>query len=177
MKIIFKYLKPFAGLVALAVGLLGVQAFAELKQPDYMSDIVNVGLQAGGIAENVPLHLTDEGMDFLCSISAGIIDKYAYILDIYYTDDAMEITEKEVARRLDLYGIRESVIESNNGGRGFARNVTDKLKAMGNKKCAVKWFHQSKNKKARILVNSASAWSRSLCPRTGKRNTISSRLI
>lgn len=67
----------------------------------------------------------------------------------------METTEKEVARRLTTVGTRECLIESNNGGRGFARNVEKELKALGNKKCGITWFHQSKNKKSRILVNAS----------------------
>ena len=106
----------------------------------------------------------DEGADYLCAIIAGVIDKEAYILDIYYTDESMEITEPETARRLDLLNVREGVIESNNGGRGFARNIITKLKARGNRKCAIKWFHQSKNKNARILVNSASVMEQVYMP-------------
>jgi predicted phage terminase large subunit-like protein len=45
-------------------------------------------------------------------------------------------------------------IESNNGGRGFARNVERIIwEDHKSRKVAVKWFHQSKNKKARILTH------------------------
>lgn len=97
----------------------------------------------------------DQGNDNLCSISFGEFGSQAYILDIYYTKDPMEKTEPETARRLNLYGVRGAAIESNNGGRGFARNVQRILKEKyKNTKCKIKWFHQSKNKMARILVNS-----------------------
>ena len=47
-------------------------------------------------------------------------------------------------------------IESNNGGRGFARNVERIYRELfKNNRCRISWFHQSKNKKARILSNSA----------------------
>ena len=49
-----------------------------------------------------------------------------------------------------------AIIESNNGGRGFARNGARICKEQGNKHTNVKWFTQSKNKEARILSNSAS---------------------
>lgn len=106
----------------------------------------------------------DTGTDYLCAIMAGVIDKYAYVKDIYYTDEPMEITEKETARRLDLYGVRDAVIESNNGGRGFARNVETELKKLKNKKCHVTWFHQSKNKQTRILVNSSNVVEQVIMP-------------
>lgn len=106
----------------------------------------------------------DTGPDWLCSISAGLIDKYAYVLDIYFTDAAMETTEDETARRLDLHGVREAAIESNNGGRGFARNVEKKLKERKNRKCQVTWFHQSKNKRTRILVNASNVLEQVIFP-------------
>ena len=103
----------------------------------------------------------DEGSDFLCSIcygmhsSDGVNDEY-YILDILYTKAAMEVTEPETAKMLTRNNVGCALIESNNGGRGFARNVKRECKDMGNKHTNVKWFHQSKNKVARILSNSTS---------------------
>lgn len=106
----------------------------------------------------------DTGADKLCSISAGVIDKYAYVLDVYYTDAAMEVTEPETARRLHIHDVREVAVESNNGGRGFARNIEKQLKQLKNKKCQVTWFHQSKNKKTRILVNSSNVLDQVIMP-------------
>jgi predicted phage terminase large subunit-like protein len=98
----------------------------------------------------------DEGSDYLCSITYGMYNNEYYILDIYYTKDAMEKTEPETAQRLTKYNVGCAVIESNNGGRGFARNVGRECKELGNRHTTIKWFHQSKNKVARILSNSTS---------------------
>ena len=107
----------------------------------------------------------DTGSDNLCSISFGISGDFAYILDIYYTKESMEITEKETAKRLKKVGVRQAAIESNNGGRGFARNVKRILKEnFDYTKCSINWFHQSKNKKARILSNSSVVMERVLYP-------------
>lgn len=101
----------------------------------------------------------DEGSDNLCSICYGMFtaddktDSY-YVLDVYYTKDAMETTEPETAKMLTKHNVGCAVIESNNGGRGFARNVEKECRALGNKHTVIKWFHQSKNKIARILTNS-----------------------
>lgn len=96
----------------------------------------------------------DEGADYLCSIIFGVYMKEAYVLDVYYTNAGMEITEKETAKRHDEYLVNKARIESNNGGSGFARNIKriseEELK---NKRTVFTWFHQSKNKKARILSN------------------------
>ncbi|MCQ4363152.1 phage terminase large subunit [Mycobacterium gordonae] len=106
----------------------------------------------------------DMGADKLCVISGGIIDRYGYVTDVYYTDAPMEVTEPETARRLDLHGVREAAIESNNGGRGFARNVETKLRSIKNRKCQITWFHQSKNKRTRILVNASNVLDQVIFP-------------
>jgi predicted phage terminase large subunit-like protein len=98
----------------------------------------------------------DEGSDFLCSICYGMYGDAYYILDVLYTKDSMEITEPATARMLTAHNIGCAIIESNNGGRGFARNVEKECNALGNRHTNIKWFHQSKNKIARILSNSAS---------------------
>ena len=106
----------------------------------------------------------DEGADSLCSISGGQIGRYGYVTDIYYTDEPMEVTEPETARRLQAAGVRECLIESNNGGRGFARNVIRNLKELHCHKCSVTWFHQSKNKRTRILTNASNVMEQVIMP-------------
>lgn len=106
----------------------------------------------------------DEGTDSLCSICFDDVDGYGYIRDVYFTDDAMEVTEEETARRLKTNGVREAAIESNNGGRGFARNVERILKKWSWKKTSILWFHQSKNKKARILSHATNVCEKMIFP-------------
>lgn len=106
----------------------------------------------------------DEGDDYLCSICFGVIDNYAYLLDVYYTDEGMEKTEPETARRMKVQGVKEALIESNNGGRGFARNVIRILKEWRWTKTIVTWFHQSSNKKARILSNATNVCEQVIMP-------------
>lgn len=96
----------------------------------------------------------DEGSDYLCTIIFGVYNQEAYILDVYYTKAPMEETEPETAKRLYEYKVNLAYIESNNGGRGFARQVERLLKESHNSNYTkVLWFHQSQNKKARILSN------------------------
>lgn len=74
---------------------------------------------------------------------------------MYYTDEPMEITEGETARRLYENNVNLAKIESNNGGRSFARRMREILaEKYGSNFTTVKWFHQSNNKEARILSNS-----------------------
>ncbi|WP_339060305.1 ABC transporter ATP-binding protein [Tepidibacillus marianensis] len=60
-----KYLKPFTGLIIAAIALLFVQAMADLSLPDYMSNIVNKGIQQGGIEDAVPEAIRQSKMDKL----------------------------------------------------------------------------------------------------------------
>ena len=97
----------------------------------------------------------DEGSDWLCSIVYGVYNKEAYALDIIYTKEPMEVTEWLVAEQLYQHQVSLAKIESNNGGKGFARAVKRILKEKyGSNRTKVKWFHQSQNKIARILSNS-----------------------
>ena len=97
----------------------------------------------------------DTGDDFLCNIIYVDCKDSAYILDVIYTKEAMEITEPMVAEAYKKFNVNIADIESNNGGRAFARNVERITRDKGNYKTVIKWFHQSGNKIARILSNSA----------------------
>lgn len=62
---LFKYLKPYVLLILVAIGLLFAQAMADLALPNYMSDIVNVGIQQGGVENAVPMAIRSSEMDKL----------------------------------------------------------------------------------------------------------------
>lgn len=96
----------------------------------------------------------DEGSDYLCSFIFGVYNREAYIIDTTYTQTGMEVTEKIVARKLSENNVGMARIESNNGGSGFARSIIRILQQeLKDYRPQVKWFHQSKNKNARILSN------------------------
>lgn len=99
----------------------------------------------------------DTGEDYLCSINYGVtFANEAYILNVLYTKEPMEITEPAAAEMLYTDEVDVSKIESNNGGRSFARNVERiLLEKFDYNHTTIKWFHQSKNKQARIYSNSA----------------------
>ncbi len=62
---LIKYLRPYVPLLLLAIALLFVQANADLALPDYLSKIVNVGIQQGGVESAVPLAIRRSSMDRL----------------------------------------------------------------------------------------------------------------
>jgi predicted phage terminase large subunit-like protein len=93
----------------------------------------------------------DMGDDYLCSICYAVdTDGVIYIVDVVYSREPMEVTEREVAEMLCRNRTRIAFIESNNGGRGFARNIQRLAPEV-----SVGWFHQSANKESRILSNAS----------------------
>ncbi len=98
----------------------------------------------------------DTGDDYLCSLCyVAEADGTLYITDAVYTREAMEVTELSVSEMLRRNHTRRADIESNNGGRGFARAVQRLAPEV-----SVNWFHQSGNKEARILSHSATVLHR-----------------
>lgn len=97
----------------------------------------------------------DTGDDYLCSIDYVEYNQEAYVINVIYTKDGMEITEPAVAKMLFDDKVNEADIESNNGGRGFARNVESiLLQKFNSNRCIINPFYQDKNKQSRILSNS-----------------------
>ncbi|TKI66632.1 terminase [Lysinibacillus mangiferihumi] len=98
----------------------------------------------------------DTGDDYLCSIVYGVtFDNEAYVLDVLYTKAPMEETEPATAKMLYENKVNHAYIESNGGGRGFARSVEKELMEKHNSNYTyIEPFHQSNNKIARILSNS-----------------------
>lgn len=97
----------------------------------------------------------DTGDDYLCSITYVETEVGNYILDVLYTQKPMEYTEPKTAEIITKHNVDTTIVESNNGGRGFARNVETQCRLMGNDKTRIKWFHQKDNKHVRIFSRSA----------------------
>ena len=66
-----KYLKPYLLLILIAVALLFVQANADLALPDYMSNIVNYGIQQGGVVDAVPTAIRQSEMNRLLAFMSA----------------------------------------------------------------------------------------------------------
>ena len=104
----------------------------------------------------------DTGADKLCSIvykmPLDASDDLIYVTDILYTDEPMEKTEPLTIDLFNKNKVNQSKIESNNGGRGFARVVEKGVKTH------IDWFHQGNNKEARIFSNSATVLNHIVFP-------------
>lgn len=106
----------------------------------------------------------DEGQDYLAGGVYGLYGGMAYLLDVIYTQAPMEQTEPDTARMLTGANCNLARVESNNGGRGFARNIERLMRESGNRKTRVDWFHQSENKQARILSQATNVCNCILVP-------------
>ena len=76
-----KHLRPFVPLILLAIILLFIQANCDLALPDYMSRIVNVGIQQGGVENAVPIAIRQSEMNRLLIFMSE--DEKAQVLDPY----------------------------------------------------------------------------------------------
>lgn len=97
----------------------------------------------------------DKGTDWLCSVNYKEIGEMAYVTGVVMSDEAMETTEPLVANLIVEGKVTESDIESNNGGRGFGRNVQRAVKEKGYNGLVINEINQTANKEARILTSSA----------------------
>lgn len=121
-------------------GLLYGDSFAEYEA--LPSDIVRWGNYTD---------TADTGDDYLCSVCYAVdTDGTIYLYDAVYSREPMEVTEQLVGDMLRRTPTRFAAVESNNGGRGFARTLQRLAPNV-----RLEWFHQSDNKEARILSNSA----------------------
>ncbi|MHB1452378.1 MAG: ABC transporter ATP-binding protein [Saccharofermentanales bacterium] len=84
MKKLARYLKPFTVGLLVAITLLFVQAMADLNLPNYMSDIVNVGIQQNGIEHAAPEAISIGGMKLMTTFMTAdekmlFVDNYAQV--------------------------------------------------------------------------------------------------
>lgn len=98
----------------------------------------------------------DKGTDYLCSVNYIVADGRVYVTDVVMTDESMEITEPLVADMLYTDKVNIATIESNNGGRGFSRNIERLIQEKYHSNSVIiRTKTQTTNKEARILASSA----------------------
>lgn len=107
-----KYLKPFTGLILIAIVFLFGQAMADLSLPDYMSKIVNVGIQNGGIENAVPEAVRASQMERILMFvgeedRSEVVDKYK-LIDKSSTDYPMYVKKYPVLDKEPIYVLKEN---------------------------------------------------------------------
>lgn len=156
-------------LIVKTMGREIVEANYNQRPIDLVGRLYNIGFQTykslpaddkgQSVVEEVCAYIdtADQGSDYLCCIIYALYRQQAYVLDVYFTKEGMEITEPEVAKRLYQYEVNKAYIESNSGGRGFGRSVERILREKHHwYRTYIDLFTQTRNKKARIL--SSATW-------------------
>ncbi|MBB6214235.1 ATP-binding cassette subfamily B protein [Anaerosolibacter carboniphilus] len=98
---IIKYLKPFTISIVLVLGLLFIQAISDLSLPDYTSNIVNVGIQQGGIENAVPKIIRKSELDKLNFFINE--DDQKQVEENYVLLDKASLSQSELERYLEDY--------------------------------------------------------------------------
>lgn len=90
---LIKYLKPFAVTIIAIVALLCVQALSDLSLPDYMSNIVNIGIQQGGIENAVPKVIRQSELDKMKALMSEA--EKAKVSESYLLLDKVSLSEND----------------------------------------------------------------------------------
>ena len=111
MKLLKTYLKPFAALVLACILLLFGQAMCDLTLPNLMSDIVNTGIQLGGVDEAAPAVLNQQAVDlftlFMNDAEAGTF-KNAYTPVEHGSDEETKLAKTyENIKDIDAVALSE----------------------------------------------------------------------
>jgi ATP-binding cassette subfamily B protein len=111
MRHLFKYLKPYLGLLLIAIALLFAQAMADLALPNYMSEIVNVGIQQGGIESAVPEAIRQSEMDkatlFMSAEEKDMVLQNYRLVDSSSTDFASLVKKYPVLSEEAVYVLND----------------------------------------------------------------------
>lgn len=92
----------------------------------------------------------DTGGDYLCSICYQEHSDALYVTDVLYTKKPVEYTEQAMAQMICKQKVKNCIVESNNGGRIFMRNVERITREYGNNKTFFRAYTQTKNKQVKI---------------------------
>ena len=113
---LFKFLKPYTAAVAAIICILVVQAYCDLSLPTYTSDIVNVGIQQGGIDETVPDTISKKDLNHLLLLVPAdrqktvknayteSVEKYDYNGTVMELKASVKEDEKKMDRLSEILG-------------------------------------------------------------------------
>lgn len=113
---LFKFLKPYAAAVAAVICILVVQAYCDLSLPTYTSDIVNIGIQQGGIDEALPDTISKKDLNHLLLLVPSdrqkivknayteSVEKYDYNGTVMELKASVKEDKKKVGRLSEILG-------------------------------------------------------------------------
>ena len=138
MKNLFKYAASYWKAMIAIVLILVVQAYCDLSLPAYTSDIVNVGIQQGGIEDEVPRQIATEEMEkLLLFVSEDdqqtVMDAYtedntSYKKEAYVLKDSVDEEENTMENLKDILQIPMMMTSGIESGSDTTKQMEDKLK-------------------------------------------------
>ena len=137
MRNLFRFLKPYAGAVVGILVVLFVQAFCDLSLPSYTSDIVNVGIQQGGIDTSIPEQISVKDMENLLLFvdedgQNTVLENYkkdseTYKEDAYVLKEDAEKNEKTMDELSGVLGKPMLLVESLSSDSEQSRQIKEGL--------------------------------------------------
>ena len=138
MKNLFKYAASYWKAMIAIVLILVVQAYCDLSLPAYTSDIVNVGIQQGGIKDEVPRQIATEEMEKLLlfvseddqqtAMDAYTEDNTSYKKEAYVLKDSVAEEENTMENLKDILQIPMMMTSGIESGSDTTKQMEDKLK-------------------------------------------------
>ncbi|MHC1747919.1 MAG: ABC transporter ATP-binding protein [Cellulosilyticaceae bacterium] len=105
MSKLIKYLKPFVVSIFVIIALLLVQAVCDLSLPDYTANIVNVGIQQGGVPDAVPTIIREKQLNGLVGFLKP--EQKEWVLNQYTSLNKETLDAQEYEKYLEEYPILE----------------------------------------------------------------------
>ena len=139
MKNLFKYAASYWKAMIAIMLILFVQAYCDLSLPAYTSDIVNVGIQQGGIEDEIPEQIAREEMDKLLLFVSEedgqkVMDAYeedteSYEKDAYVLKESVSGDEEQMKELQDILKLPMMMTTGFESGSDMTKEVESQLKS------------------------------------------------
>ena len=139
MKNLFKYAASYWKAMIAIMLILFVQAYCDLSLPAYTSNIVNVGIQQGGIEDEIPEQIAREEMDKLLLFVSEedgqkVMDAYeedteSYEKDAYVLKESVSGDEEQMKELQDILKLPMMMMTGFESGSDMTKEVESQLKS------------------------------------------------
>ena len=137
---LFKFLKPYTAAVAAIICILVVPAYCDLSLPTYTSDIVNVGIQQGGIDETVPDTISKKDLNHLLLLVPSdrqktvknayteSVEKYDYNGTVMELKASVKEDEKKMDRLSEILGKPMLMAAGFDSGSDMTQKIEEQMR-------------------------------------------------
>ena len=137
---LFKFLKPYTAAVAAIICILVVQAYCDLSLPTYTSDIVNVGIQQGGIDEALPDTISKKDLNHLLLLVPSdrqkivknayteSVEKYDYNGTVMELKASVKEDKKKVDRLSEILGKPMLMAAGFDSGSDMTKKIEEQMR-------------------------------------------------